>query len=166
MSTVSKAQRAELERIRKSDPDGVLRAEKVVEFASDPSTALHKSFDWDDSSAAHQHRLSQAERIIRLSVEVIQRPNEEPMKVRAYCSLPSDRKSGGGYRLVSKVVKNSKQFAEYKAAALAELTAFRDKYQRITTLTTYLQPVYDAIKQVEKAPAEKTGRQRKATKVA
>jgi hypothetical protein len=44
--------------------DGKLPASAVVDFARDPSTALHARFDWDDSEAAEKWRLEQARTII------------------------------------------------------------------------------------------------------
>lgn len=58
----------ELERIRKEN-DG-LEPEAVVQQAADPECILHAGFEWDDSKAAHAHRLQQARLIIR-SVQVV-----------------------------------------------------------------------------------------------
>ena len=49
--------REELDRIKKSNEEGLLKAEEVVEFARNPTTALHDRFTWDDSAAARQYRL-------------------------------------------------------------------------------------------------------------
>ena len=53
-----------LESIAKSN-GGRLTPELVVAAARDPEHPLHSEFDWDDESAAHQHRLAIARRIIR-----------------------------------------------------------------------------------------------------
>ena len=39
--------------------------ETVLEDANSKSSPLHRFFDWDDSTAAHKHRLSTAARLIR-----------------------------------------------------------------------------------------------------
>jgi hypothetical protein len=44
---------------------GKLTPELVVLAARNPEHPLHGEFDWDDASAAHQHRLSTARAIIR-----------------------------------------------------------------------------------------------------
>jgi hypothetical protein len=44
--------------------NGRIAAEDLVKAAEDPESPLHGYFDWDDASAAHQHRLEQARRLI------------------------------------------------------------------------------------------------------
>lgn len=58
----------ELESLRKQS-GGVLTPEAVVEKASNPRTALHKEFEWNDTVAAHLYRLKQARTLIRAIVE-------------------------------------------------------------------------------------------------
>lgn len=66
----------------------VVSAESVVEAARDDETELHKCFEWDDSEAARQHRLSQARYVLRRIsvVHEVTRPDAEPVcvRVRAY----------------------------------------------------------------------------------
>jgi hypothetical protein len=42
-----------------------LAAEKLLEEATPPNSRLHIAFNWDDVSAAHQHRLDQARHLLR-----------------------------------------------------------------------------------------------------
>lgn len=49
---------------------GDLRPEAVVEAARTKRSPLHEFFEWDDSAAAHEYRLTQARHLIR-SIEVI-----------------------------------------------------------------------------------------------
>ena len=42
-----------------------LAAEKLLEEATSEGNVLHDAFNWDDSSAAHQYRLSQARHLLR-----------------------------------------------------------------------------------------------------
>jgi hypothetical protein len=72
----------ELERIRSER--GQLTPEDVVEAASDDDSPLHPAFEWDDSSAAHQHRLAQARRLI-VSVRVVNSPAQS--RVPAFVSV-------------------------------------------------------------------------------
>ena len=93
---------AELEHIRTTH-NGMLKPEDVVAFATDPNTALHSHFEWDDTEAAREYRLVQARTVIRLIVTVI---GEDPVPMRTYVSLPSDRVVGGGYRALQDVVND------------------------------------------------------------
>jgi hypothetical protein len=70
---------AELERLRAEK--GGLTPEGVVETATDPANPLHHAFEWDDSKAAHEHRLSQARGLIRAVVVVEEGKPSSPMYV-------------------------------------------------------------------------------------
>lgn len=89
---------------------GVLKVEDVLEEARDESSPLHKHFEWDDSEAADQYRRQQARSLIqRCKVVLI---DTQPIEIRAFVSLPTDRESGGGYRLTSDVVSDERLKAE------------------------------------------------------
>lgn len=134
----------ELEFIRKRSADGILQAEDVVEFARDERTALHSEFEWDDSVAAHQHRLEQARKIIRLTLTVVESP-AGPQTVRMYASCDSDRvKPGGGYRSLVEVMNSEDLRDQLLHAALRDLRTVRRKYQQLREL----QPIFRAIDRV------------------
>lgn len=63
---------------------GQLTPEKVVEDARHDNSPLHSFFEWDDSVAAHQHRLAQARGLIRAVVAVYRADDEVPVKQRAF----------------------------------------------------------------------------------
>lgn len=134
----------ELEFIRKRSADGILQAEDVVEFARDERTALHSEFEWDDSVAAHQHRLEQARKIIRLTLTVVESP-AGPQTVRMYASCDSDRVNpGGGYRSLVEVMNSEDLRDQLLHAALRDLRTVRRKYQQLREL----QPIFRAIDRV------------------
>lgn len=133
----------ELETIRQKN-GGILDPEAVVEFARNPKTAMHSKFDWDDSSAGQKYRLWQARSIINVYVEILPQSTES---VRAYVSLPSDRKQGGGYRALVDVLSNEDHRAELLGQALSEARLFQRKYQQLKELS----PVFAAIEDVEAA---------------
>jgi hypothetical protein len=58
----------------------------VVEDAKDPSSPLHRYFEWDDTAAAQAYRIEQAEALIRrVRVWVLpSEPDSKPIAVRAY----------------------------------------------------------------------------------
>ena len=89
---------------------GVLKVEDVLEEARDEGSPLHKHFEWDDSEAAEQYRKQQARSLIqRCKVVLI---DTQPIEIRAFVSPPTDRESGGGYRLTSDVVSDERLKAE------------------------------------------------------
>lgn len=71
---------AELERLT-DEGGGRLVVETVIEAAREPASPLHAGFEWDDTKAAHEHRLAQARRLIRAVQVVISETKREPVFV-------------------------------------------------------------------------------------
>lgn len=89
---------------------GVLMVDDVLKEAQDENSILHKHFEWDDSEAADQYRKQQARALIqRCKIQMVE---SEPLEIRAFVSLPTDRSNGGGYRLTSEVVGDDYRKAE------------------------------------------------------
>lgn len=94
----------ELIALAASAPQGLLKPEQVLEFAkSNPESALHSEFEWNDAEAANQFRVQQARELIRVYVTVLPQTLQ---RVRGFLSVPSDRANGGGYRQTEDVLKN------------------------------------------------------------
>ena len=84
------------------DNGGVITVDDVLDHASDETSPLHRHFEWDDSAAAREYRRWQARALIakcRITMEY-----RDDTEVRAFVSLPSDRSTGGGYRLMVDVL--------------------------------------------------------------
>ena len=103
---------------------GLLKPIDVVQAAAAEDHPLHECFNWNDSSAANEHRLDQARTLIRsVRVDV---PKALGVTVQAFVSLAGDRRApGGGYRSIEEVMDN--QF--YARQLVAEMEA-RVKYWR------------------------------------
>lgn len=127
--------------------NGFVRPIDVVEYASDPDTALHNEFEWDDTEAARKYRLHQARNILHVYVRMETPPGKES-EVRVFVSLPSNRNEEGGYRPTARVMNDKEARAELLELALAELRSFRNN--RRFKLLTELQDVWNAIDRVLK----------------
>uniref|UniRef100_A0A6M3XSX5 Uncharacterized protein n=1 Tax=viral metagenome TaxID=1070528 RepID=A0A6M3XSX5_9ZZZZ len=135
----------ELETVRKNSPDGILRAEDVVEYARDSSTVLHSQFEWDDNKAAQEYRIWQARHIISVTVTVLPRVNGS---IRAYVSLTPDRHTeGGGYRQVARVLRNKSQRDQMLDDALADFKRFEEKYKVLKALI----PLFETARKIKEA---------------
>jgi hypothetical protein len=89
----------------------VLMIDDVIKEAQDEGSILHSHFEWDDSEAAVQYRREQARTLIqRCRITVLA---DEPTHVRAFVSLPSDRETGGGYRMVADVMTSVSMKEEF-----------------------------------------------------
>ena len=82
--------------------DGSLEPERVVDAARNPNSSMHGQFNWDDTEAAHQYRISQARALIkRVKVNVI-RADDTVVRVSSYIRSAS----GAGYESTQRVAVN------------------------------------------------------------
>jgi len=91
--------------------NGVLMIDDVLQAAQDEDNILHRHFEWDDTEAAKQYRREQARTLIqKCKITVL---DSTPTHVRAFISLPSDRETGGGYRMVAEVLNDENMKEEF-----------------------------------------------------
>ena len=123
-----------------------VRPSDVVELARDENTALHNLFTWDDSIAAERYREHEAGCIIRNIVIVENdKQNDDKDNVVVVRAIMSTNERTREYTTVQRIVTNKDSYTRLLAAALAELTAFKKKYE---TLSGDLEVVFDAIDQI------------------
>jgi hypothetical protein len=124
----------ELEQIRKEN-DGLLKAEMVVEYASDPNSAMHSWFTWEDTEAAEQWRLHEARMLIRINITMVQN-EEESLPMRIYVSMETDRYNGdgGGYRSMEEVLTDVQLRDSLLSQAAREFDRWKAKYEHLTEL--------------------------------
>lgn len=126
--------RKELDEIKLADPEGTVMAEKVVERAVDPASALHRHFEWDDSAAGHQYRLAQARALIR-RISVTMPDDKAESILPKYVSLRSDRaRPGGGYRETAEVLDNKELLAELEETAKRDIDGVLRRYEMLRDL--------------------------------
>ena len=133
--------RHELETIRRKHK-GILNPKDVVQFARNSDTALHQEFEWNDKIAGDAYRILQAREVIRTRVTVLT-PDSKP--VRAYVSLPNDRKPNGGYRRINDVLEKPAWREQLLQNAMADMRAFQVKYAVLKELAN----VFAAMQEVE-----------------
>ena len=137
----------ELRKIQRAH-GGWLKPEDVIEEARPAGALLHTEFEWDDSKAAHQHRLDQARELIQVCVEYY--PQTQKM-TRVFVSLSNDRSKGGGYRDMRVVLGNREHREQMLQDALDEMQRFRVKYAVLKELIN----VFSAMSKAERQLALK-----------
>lgn len=123
---------------------GTLTPEAVVSAAKMKSSPLHDKFCWNDSAAAHAHRLWQARQLLRVVVMYIGPPDDRS-RTQVFVSLTTDR-GGAGYREIEAVLSNKEYREQLLADALEELRRFQVKYSALKELAR----VFAAIRRVRK----------------
>lgn len=133
--------RHELLALQEASTDGLLHAERVVEWAREnPESALHRAIQWDDVKAADEYRLWQVRRLIALNVVS---GDGAPLVV----SLSIDRNDGGGYRSISDVAKSKPLMEIMLDDALRELERVKARYARVRALSDLWSKVDEALEQ-------------------
>lgn len=126
--------RAALEEIAAQNA-GRLLPESVVQAAVNPLHPLHNEFEWDDSTAAHQHRLNQARTLIR-SVKVTVTTEKRVVSTVFYVRDPSAGAGEQGYVSVAKLRTEADMARE---ALVAEFQRAASLLQRARDLALVLE---------------------------
>jgi len=113
--------------------------EEVINSAEHPANPMHGEFEWNDSKAAHEHRLSQARYLLRA---LYVRLPKSKTPVRAYISLvdrsvkehPEPRQ----YYAIEKVLSNTELFERACKDVAQELQAMSLRYAAFVELRTLL----------------------------
>lgn len=109
----------------------------IVEKAKDPSTELHKCFDWDDTIAAEKWR-RQTARFICCSLKVVVTTTKgKPQEMRV---IQSD-KSLPAYKPVTFTVRNEDEYSKLLDQAKAELTSFKKRFASIVELENVIEEI-------------------------
>ncbi|MDQ0305342.1 hypothetical protein J2S75_004394 [Ancylobacter polymorphus] len=66
---------------------GELTPEDVLNDAANPNSPLHSFFEWSDTEAARQYRLSQARGLIRAVVAVYVQDDKPAVRAKAYVHI-------------------------------------------------------------------------------
>jgi hypothetical protein len=135
-----------------ADKHGQLTPEIVVDEAKQKNHPLHKSFEWNNSKAAHQYRLVQASLLIR-SVKVrVRTSNEKEVKVRAYVNVRDESETDeeptpakGYYVPVTEAMRVESYRDQVLKTAFRELAAFRNKYSNLSELESVIESIEEVL---------------------
>jgi hypothetical protein len=123
---------------------GILSPADVVSMARNPKSALHDSFEWDDSRAAEAYRIDQARGILQIVVEYL--PSAPDIMSRVFISISDDANNGGGYRAMVDVLNDKDMRKTLVMDALNELQKFEHQYKAIKELVL----IFSAIKKTRR----------------
>ena len=144
--------RAEIAQARREELAGLVQQHggtvtpaQVVAFAENPETAMHTLFTWDDTEAARKYREVEAAKYLRAVVKLIPRENKEPLVVRAFVSLSTDRRTEHVYRPILDVLGDDERRAVMVEDAKRELVGIRQKYAHLNELAQVWDAIADAV---------------------
>lgn len=118
-------------------------ASLVVEAARSPASAMHRYFEWDDSAAAQQWRLSQARSLIRsIHVKIVVKDGPEPetaytRKYHHVRTSEPDAESATAYVPIEVVTSRENYMNQVLANAERELFAWRERVRTYQSLKEF-----------------------------
>lgn len=133
---------------------GEITPEDVLKSAKSKKSKIHDCFEWDDTKAAHAHRVTQARYILR-KVTVIIKNDEEEIETRAFVNIKRDESgeltqnafdfSKSSYVSITAAMESDPLKAYTLDRALIELDNFAKRYKSLKELSK----VFEAVKKVK-----------------
>lgn len=141
----AKAVGAHLELLRQQFK-GELTPEDVLSDAKHDNSPLHSFFEWDNTAAAHQHRLAQARGLIRsvVAVYVDEEKKQPAMRAKAYVHIAEA--GSPHYREAGHAMSQTKTRQLVLQRAWRELQAWRKRYADIKEFSE----LFDVVDEIEK----------------
>jgi chaperonin cofactor prefoldin len=131
--------------------NGELHTIDVVKHAEDPSSALHDQFEWDDSIAAHQHRLAQARQLIgRVKVKIVSQPGKS---TRAFVSVHTAATNERVYRPVGDVLASPVDREQHRQRLIQRLERIQEDLAAFEEFTDLAVAVGLVISDLRNRPA-------------
>lgn len=132
----------EIESIRLRN-GGDADAETIVREARNPALEIHQDYEWDDSKAAHQHRLSTARLMLRCFIEPPppSANTARPQRVYEVVTIEEGNQPKKVYRSVKDIMADPDSRAELLGRAMRELISFRNRFRDLQELAVVLRAV-------------------------
>lgn len=109
--------------------------ESVLEKAKDPTSELHKCFEWDDTKAAEKYRLTQARQMIQFII--IKETKKKEHQVR-YFQISQEKQV---YKPITFFLQNEDEYTVLLDRAKRELKGITERYSQLNEL----EEVFEAI---------------------
>lgn len=128
---------------------GELTPEDILADAKHDNSPLHSFFEWSDTEAAHQYRLSQARGLIRsvVAIYVSDETDKEPrpaVRAKAYVHIPEP--SAPHYREAGHAMSQKKTRQLVLQRAWRELQAWKQRYSDLKEFSD----LFEVIDEVQK----------------
>ena len=142
-----------IEAVRKRN-NGEASAEAVVKAAAAKRNPLHPEFTWDDSQAAHEHRLDQARRLVGHLVVVrgelaTDRPQRVYEVIRKKDPAQGRQRAKHVYRTTTDIMADPEMRAELLGRALRELISIRNRFRDLQELAVVLRAIDEVVASAE-----------------
>lgn len=124
--------------VKIAETHGMIDPNVVVQEAQDVSSPLHPVFEWDDTAAAHEHRIWQARNLIK-SVRIVTEKGEESIERRVFVNVITS--NARGYMAVPTVMKDQVLREQVLNKAKHDLQCWRERYAELKELSGFFMAV-------------------------
>lgn len=143
---------AVMRRLRElSGENGTLTPEAVVADATSPTSVLHSCFEWDDTKAAHQHRLDQARGLIRIRMTTV--VDEVEVRAPSYLRTPGAESKDQGYTSTLKLRDDKEAARVALRAEIGRVVSALERARDIAAVLGLAGELGDMIKAATKVQA-------------
>ena len=115
-------------------PDGNFDKETAIDDARHPKSPLHKHFDWNDTTAAHSHRLDQAQKLFTCFYIVTSEGYEVPSVV----SIRVNESPNRTYMATTRAIESPDLCQQILQQAIESLLAWKKRYKMFTQLPEFI----------------------------
>ena len=124
---------------------GCISADDVVKEAKKKRSPIHEEFNWDDASAAHEHRKDRARAMLR-SIVVVRVEAPDVLTRQYEVRVVSDNEEDSAdhervYYRTEDLLADPEQRERLLARAVSALRAMREKYRQLSELAVVFQAI-------------------------
>ena len=134
---------------------GHVTPELLLEAAT-PRAVHRKCYNWEEGDAAHRYRLEQSRLLLRSIVTSVELPDNGPVKVGAFVSVPVEEtdKRKRGYVNVRTASSNFETQDAMLQDCLNSLRVWRRKWANLAKVADALKPIDVAVRKLQTAVAD------------
>lgn len=149
MSLTAKKRAAIKQRLAELEREhGKLTASQVLNDAMQKNSPLHDQFEWDDSTAAHKHRLEQARTLIR-SIRVVSTTTQVTKPVPVYVRDPGARAADQGYKSTVRLKSHKQAARDALLEAIGQARAHVLRAQKVAAALDLDTDVAEILEKIE-----------------
>lgn len=127
----------EIQSISLNRTDEEFKPQDMVDYAKNPTTELHKCFEWNDEIAADKYRISQAQDVLRNIVIVASKEDNQQEKTPIRMFVSTNNRDNS-YKPVTVVMQNKDEYQRLLQQAYADLQTFKQRYQHLKELAKFI----------------------------
>jgi hypothetical protein len=122
-------------------------AKKLLEEARDREHVTHRHFDWNDKTAGEKYRLDQARELLGSIMFEVVTPKGAGESTRLFAAIrEKEEPNKSRYVLFEHAMSDKNLREQVLQRALAELSSFKVKYQRLTELADVFKAIDKLLK--------------------